>query len=399
MDTIARHEYHVTWKADGTRYMLLLMRDGTYLIDRKFEVRRVSMRFPAPLKTHGVSVHNATLLDGEMVIDDVAPGRQRRRFLAYDCVALHGERLGDRAFVERISSVQKQVVDPRNVFLTEAGKSRAYDFAKEPFSVRVKDFTPLAGTEGFIRSFIPKLCHECDGAFFVIFIWAIGMTSCFVLCTGLIFQPSRARYESGTMDTLLKWKFTHLNSVDFKLKISLKDGRGLLYVGADRGDVVAITEPTGEFTMGANEGGDPNLAPDGTHLNNLDGKIVECTWDKAGGVDGTGAWKYLRVRTDKDAPNFVTVYRHTLASILDDITDSEIIGYVGDILRKGAGGNKAAPDRKPSVGEEKRRLHSTDNKTADETAEPLGAAGGYESTAPAAHVSGAERQQPVIDDI
>ena len=94
MDTIARHEYHVTWKADGTRYMLLLMRDGTYLIDRKFEVRRVSMRFPAPLKSHGVSVHNATLLDGEMVIDDVAPGRQRRRFLAYDCVALHGERLG-----------------------------------------------------------------------------------------------------------------------------------------------------------------------------------------------------------------------------------------------------------------------------------------------------------------
>ena len=37
-------------------------------------------------------------------------------------------------------------------------------------------------------------------------------------------------------------------------------------------------------------------------------------------------------------------------------------------------------------------------ETADETAEPLGA-GGYESTAPAAHVSGAERQQPVIDDI
>jgi mRNA-capping enzyme len=106
------------------------------------------------------------------------------------------------------------------------------------------------------------------------------------------------------------------------------------------------------------------------------------------------------VRTDTDAPNFVTVYRHTLASILDDITDSEIIGYVGDILRKGAGGNKAAPDWKPSVGEEtQRRLHSTDNKTADETAEPLGAAGGYESTAPVAHVSGAERQQPVIDDI
>ena len=103
--------------------------------------------------------------------------------------------------MERISSVQKQVVDPRNVFLTEAGKSRAYDFAKEPFSVRVKDFTPLAGTEGFIRSFIPKLCHECDGTFLVYF--RMGNWNDVVFCssTGLIFQPSRARYESCLLYT------------------------------------------------------------------------------------------------------------------------------------------------------------------------------------------------------
>ena len=372
MDTISRHEYHVTWKADGTRYMVLLMRDGTYLIDRKFEIRRVTMRFPAPLKTHGVSVHNATLLDGEMVVDDIAPGRQRRRFLAYDCVALHGERLGERAFVDRLAAVQRHVVDPRNVFLTEAGKSRAYDFTKEPFSVRVKDFTPLAGTEGFIRSFIPKLCHECDG---------------------LIFQPSRSRYESGTMDTLLKWKFTHLNSVDFRLKLSLRDGRAILYVGASGGDVVAVNEPSGEFAMrGAEDlaanGGDPDVAPDGTKLADLDGKIVECTWDKRGGVANAGAWKYLRVRTDKDAPNFVTVYRHTLASILDDITDEEIVSYVGGVLAKGAGGNRA-----PREGGARR------SSGGDTAAGGGDAAGGYESTAPAAHVSGAERQQPVIDDI
>jgi len=369
MDTISRHEYHVTWKADGTRYMVLLMRDGTYLIDRKFEIRRVTMRFPAPLKTHGVSVHNATLLDGEMVVDDIAPGRQRRRFLAYDCVALHGERLGERAFVDRLAAAQRHVVDPRNIFLTEAGKSRAYDFTKEPFSVRVKDFTPLAGTEGFIRSFIPKLCHECDG---------------------LIFQPTRSRYESGTMDTLLKWKFTHLNSVDFRLKLSLRDGRAILYVGASNGDVVAVNEPSGEFAMrGADdEAGDPDVAPDGTKLADLDGKIVECTWDKTGGVAKAGAWKYLRVRTDKDAPNFVTVYRHTLASILDDITDAEIISYVGGVLAKGAGGNRA-----PREGARRSSGGDTAGGGGGDTA------GGYESTAPAAHVSGAERQQPVIDDI
>ena len=35
--------------------MLLCMRDGAYLVDRKFDVRRVVVRFPAPLATHGVA--------------------------------------------------------------------------------------------------------------------------------------------------------------------------------------------------------------------------------------------------------------------------------------------------------------------------------------------------------
>ena len=136
------------------------------------------------------------------------------------------------------------------------------------------------------------------------------------------------------------------------------------------------------------EAGDPDVAPDGTKLADLDGKIVECTWDKRGGVAKAGAWKYLRVRTDKDAPNFVTVYRHTLASILDDITDAEIISYVGGVLAKGAGGNRA-----PREGARRSSGGDTAGGGGGDTA------GGYESTAPAAHVSGAERQQPVIDDI
>ncbi|EEH55839.1 uncharacterized protein MICPUCDRAFT_1330, partial [Micromonas pusilla CCMP1545] len=284
MQIIKRREYHVTWKADGTRYMLLLMKDGTYLIDRKFDVRRVSMRFPAPLRRFGVATHHATLLDGEMVIDD-----QRRRFLAYDMMALMGERLVDRPFAERLGFIGEYVVKPRNVFLLEAGKSGAYDFSKEPFSTRAKDFSPLAGTEKFVRDFIPKLCHECDG---------------------LIFQPSREKYVVGTLDGLLKWKFTHLNSVDFRLRVNVHGGPEL-FLGLD----------------------DDGRAADGTRpeLRDLDGKIVECTWDKTGNKN-QGAWKYLRIRSDKDTPNFQTVYKHTLRSILDDITDEEIISFVDGVV-------------------------------------------------------------------
>ena len=37
------NRYWVTWKADGTRYLLLLCRWGAYLLDRSFSVRRVQV--------------------------------------------------------------------------------------------------------------------------------------------------------------------------------------------------------------------------------------------------------------------------------------------------------------------------------------------------------------------
>ena len=343
MHELAQREYHVTWKADGTRYMLLCMRDGTYLVDRKFDVRRVVVRFPAPLATHGVATHNATLLDGEMVVDDLPDGTQRRRFLVYDCVSALGERLAEKPFVERYALISKSVVDPRSAFLAEAGKSGAYDFSKEPFSVRRKDFAPLAGTEKFVHSFIPRLTHECDG---------------------LIFQPSRARYENGTMPALLKWKFTHLNSVDFLLRLERAPRGGgeavrpKLFVGGERDTLVDVREPSGRFALrGSHEapdaddpafaaGTDPrDVAADGATLRDLDGRIVECAWDKDARfafdddperdeTRNAGAWRYMRVRSDKDAPNFVAVYKHTLRSILDDITEDEIIAFVDETLRK-----------------------------------------------------------------
>ena len=82
-------------------------------------------------------------------MDDVG-GETASSVLVYDMMALHGERLVDRPFVERVAAVAKHVVEPRNVSWRTPSK-RAYDFTKEPFSVRPKDFSPLPGTEKFVR--------------------------------------------------------------------------------------------------------------------------------------------------------------------------------------------------------------------------------------------------------
>lgn len=44
---LRQERYWVTWKADGTRYMLLILPWGTYLVDRSFKVRRVQVSMHA----------------------------------------------------------------------------------------------------------------------------------------------------------------------------------------------------------------------------------------------------------------------------------------------------------------------------------------------------------------
>jgi len=44
MTRLQHERYRVTWKADGTRYMLMMLKWGTYLVDRSLKVRRVQVQ-------------------------------------------------------------------------------------------------------------------------------------------------------------------------------------------------------------------------------------------------------------------------------------------------------------------------------------------------------------------
>ncbi|XP_045247162.1 mRNA-capping enzyme isoform X3 [Macaca thibetana thibetana] len=77
--------YKVSWKADGTRYMMLI--DGTnevFMIDRDnsvFHVSNLEFPFRKDLRMH----LSNTLLDGEMIIDRVN-GQAVPRYLIYDII-------------------------------------------------------------------------------------------------------------------------------------------------------------------------------------------------------------------------------------------------------------------------------------------------------------------------
>jgi len=61
----------------------------------------------------------------------------------------------------------------------------------------------------------------------------------------------------------------------------------------------------------------------------LEGRIVECTWDAA-----TGTWAFLRERTDKNTPNAYHVYEKVMQSIDDNITEEDLLAAVDEAMRQ-----------------------------------------------------------------
>lgn len=59
LQLLRQRYYYATWKADGTRYMMLITTHGCYLIDRNFCFRRVQMRFPLKSTTTSEVVYGS----------------------------------------------------------------------------------------------------------------------------------------------------------------------------------------------------------------------------------------------------------------------------------------------------------------------------------------------------
>ncbi|KAG6503643.1 hypothetical protein ZIOFF_035960 [Zingiber officinale] len=139
LQLLRQRYYYATWKADGTRYMMFINSTGCYLIDRNFYFRRVQMRFP--LKNAAESFHNDTLIDGEMIIDQIPDVGQKRRYLAYDLVALNGFSVMKLPFSERWKLLEEEVIRPRNYerkqLESDSKGHPIYRYDMEPFSDHV----------------------------------------------------------------------------------------------------------------------------------------------------------------------------------------------------------------------------------------------------------------------
>ncbi|PSS23801.1 MRNA guanylyltransferase [Actinidia chinensis var. chinensis] len=296
LQLLRQRYYYATWKADGTRYMMLITMDGCYLVDRNFNFRRVQMRFPCKSTNDALAekTHHFTLLDGEMIIDTLPDSqKQERRYLIYDMMAINQVSVVERPFNERWKMLEKEVIEPRNHERQHIYQSRNpyYRYDLEPFRVRRKDFWLLSTVTKLLKEFIPRLSHEADG---------------------LIFQGWDDPYVPRTHEGLLKWKYPEMNSVDFLFEMN--DTRQLLFLH-ERGKKKLMEGNRVQFS----DNSDPE---------SYSGKIIECSWDSEGDV-----WKCMRIRTDKATPNDFNTYKKVMRSIRDNITEDVLLNEIHEIIR------------------------------------------------------------------
>ncbi|XP_053192941.1 mRNA-capping enzyme [Scomber japonicus] len=279
---LEQNPYKVSWKADGTRYMMVINgKNEVFMVDRDNSIFHIAnLEFPFR-KDPRVHLAN-TLLDGEMIIDKVN-GQPVPRYLIYDIIKFNGQPVGQCDFNIRLLCIEKEIISPR----MEKMKTGQIDKTKEPFSVRNKPFFDIHASRKLLEgSFTSQVSHEVDG---------------------LIFQPC-GRYKAGRCDEILKWKPPNLNSVDFRLKITKVGGEGLLpqtvgllYVGSyDR--PFAKMKATKE-------------------LKQYDNKIIECTF-------ANNTWVFMRQRIDKSFPNSYETAMAVCKSIQEPVTKEILLEYV-----------------------------------------------------------------------
>ncbi|KFD51829.1 hypothetical protein M514_07356 [Trichuris suis] len=295
------HPYMVTWKANGTRYLMFI--DGkhrTFLIDGHNNV------FVAPtltfLQRDGRSPLTRTLVDGELVFDIFA-GKKVPRYLIYDVIVYCDDLVRERPFHDRHEIIHKCIISPR----MEALCTNRIIRDNEPFGIRQKPFFELSyidkvlsmdvshGTDGVILQRVDEVRTSHPLASFA---------SSLTMLKALL-QP----YTGGRCPALLKWKLSNFNSVDFLLQIereNREEGSVSQYVGNLM--VLDAREPFDKM-------------PVTKDLLKYNHKIIECTVTE-------GVWTFVRERTDKSLPNSYETALGVRKSIRFPITKDELVHFV-----------------------------------------------------------------------
>lgn len=332
IDLLQSEDYWVCEKSDGQRVLILTVIPSftgiqeVFLIDRKNDYYKVEgvvfphhmPKDPEVARVHGMRNH--TLMDGELVIDTDASGKQKLVLLLFDLIVLDRELLANRPFSKRYSRLKSFVYPPYADYL----KRNPAAAARRPFDMQVKKMDLAYGIQMVLYETVPNLLHGNDG---------------------LIFTCLNSGYVMGTHPKILKWKPPNENTIDFKLILRFppdleRNPRGNLpnlslmpffelhqYLGDSANEDYEFfdelwVEPE-EWRQMVDSG------------EQFDDRIVECVWS----VDPQPAtepyisqhlslpprWRMMRIRDDKHHGNHRSIVEKILKSIRDGVEADELV--------------------------------------------------------------------------
>lgn len=287
------------------------------MIDRKnnyWFIPKGRLHFPTAQSEQ--SFHVQTLIDGELVMDDLGDGRKEPRFLVFDCIVLDGKSdLRSRPLDKRLGYFQEHIMKPyKSLF-----RKYPQELELQAFKVEMKQMQFSYAIETMFRDILPNLKHGNDG---------------------LVFTCRTTEYKHGTDNHILKWKPVEENTVDFRLHLhfptvepnetDIAEGVTKPYVDYDSvpdADLMVfqgnVREPYQFFAklyMTQDEwealkaAGDP-----------LQDRVVEC------GIDPEGRWRLHRFRDDKSEANYIDVVKNVMESIEQAVSKEELLAAAKSI--------------------------------------------------------------------
>lgn len=300
---LLQEDYFVCEKSDGVRCLMYLTEENSqeavYLITRRDEFYFISnLHFPTAKSVD--QHHRGTLIDGELVISTLPDKSTELKYLMFDCLATHGQRLINKPLTSRLGHLKQDVYKPFSRLWSENGQFRA----SAEFKVELKEMQLSYAIPTVFGEILPKLGHVSDG---------------------LIFTPSTAGYVIGTDPKLLKWKPPEENTVDFVWELEFNT-----FVDGDTNETYLDYDSKPKFLLKVWQGKDiysrygemyvtdeewSQLKALGEPLND---RVVESY------KDDDGRWRYHRFRDDKENANHTDVVQSVMESIDDHVTQKEL---------------------------------------------------------------------------
>ncbi|OAA55563.1 mRNA capping enzyme alpha [Niveomyces insectorum RCEF 264] len=351
IEELRKQDYYVCEKTDGVRYLLYLTEDEEgnevqYLIDRKNDYWFLPPGWlHLPRVEDETGFHVKTLVDGELVVDDLGHGVTQPTYLVFDCLVLDNKDMTERTLDKRLGYFKEAVYKPYDALFRKYPEERPF----QAFAVQMKDMQYSYGIEMMFRAVLPNLKHGNDG---------------------LIFTRCNTPYQPGTDPHILKWKPVAENTIDFRIQLRFRplspsgqngsDGDGDDAMSDGDGDGSSSSNGHGHgHENGVNGGkkaatpGVPQLDYDGLpaadlfayygdnspepyrffaplHLTEdewaaikacgdpVANRIVECA------LDDQQRWRIHRFRDDKPEANHISVVNSVLESIRDSVSDQEL---------------------------------------------------------------------------